>query len=259
MMSFRRTFLLVLYKLSDIIILFISLALALSLARNLDMRSNLIDSFHTGMTVRQFIANLTDFFHAGMNVKDFIAIIIVAISWHILFRLIGLYETTRFRRKFKVYTDILKATFLGTFIISVIANAFYEIKVISYFVLVFWVSATTLTILMRMSMRMILHIMRAKGLNLRNMVVVGINEKAIRFVKKIRKHKDIGYNIVGFVDNECIANGEPVALLSDLNHFEDILNRQVIDEVVIALPAHSFYREISKILYQCAEQGLFLP
>jgi exopolysaccharide biosynthesis polyprenyl glycosylphosphotransferase len=193
-----------------------------------------------------------------MTVIDFMAIIIAAISWHILFRLIGLYETTRLRRKFKVYIEILKATSLGTVIISVIANAFYAIMVISYFILIFWVSATTLTILTRMSMRMLLHIMRNRGRNLRNIVVVGTNEKARQFVKEIRERKDIGYHVIGFVDNECAADGEAITILSDLNHFENVLNKQVIDEVVIALPAHSFYREIREVLSQCAEQGIIV-
>ena len=138
-MFFRRALLITLYKLSDIVILFCSLALALSIAGNLDRPSN-----------------LTDFFPTGMTVMDFTAIIIAAVSWHILFQLIGLYETTRFRRRFKEYIDILKATSLGTFIISVIANIFYAIMVKSYFVFVFWVSATILTILMRMMMRLFL-------------------------------------------------------------------------------------------------------
>lgn len=238
-MSFRRNLLLALYRLSDIVIVFCSLTLAVGISDYLNKSSI-----------------PTNLFSVRITVKDFIFIIFTTAIWHYTFLFIGLYKTRRFGRRFEEYMDILKATSMGTFFISFIASLFYTGLINSCFVFAFWISGTTFTITTRMSMRLILHIMRAKGRNLRNMVVVGTNEKAIRFVKEIRKHKDIGYNIIGFVDNECIANGEPVALLSDLNHFEDILNRQVIDEVVIALPAHSFYKEISKILYQCGEQGI---
>jgi len=255
-MFFRRTLLLTIYKLSDIVILFCSLAIALSIAGNLDRPSNLTDFFPAGMTVRDFIANLTDFFPAGITFRDFIAIIIAAVSWHILFRLIGLYETKRFGRRFKEYIDILKATSLGTFIISVIVNIFYAIMVKSYFVFVFWVSATILTISTRMTVRLILIAVRYRGRNLRHIVVLGTNERAVRFAEKIRAHKEMGYNILGFVDNKCMVEAERMGLLSDLTHFSEVLDRHVVDEVVIALPIRSFYREINEVLGLCEEHGL---
>ena len=255
-MFFRRALLITLYKLSDIVILFCSLALALSIAGNLDRPSNLTDFFPTGMTVRHFIANLTDFFPVGMTVMDFTAIIIAAVSWHILFQLIGLYETTRFRRRFKEYIDILKATSLGTFIISVIANIFYAIMVKSYFVFVFWVSATILTISMRMMMRLFLIAVRYRSRNLRHVVVLGTNERAVRFAEKIGAHKEMGYDILGFVDNECKCETERIELLSDLYHFSEVLDQHVVDEIIIALPIQSFFSEIMEVLGLCEEQGI---
>ena len=229
MMSFRRNILLALYKLSDIVILFCSLTLAVGVSDYLNKS-----------------LSPTNLFSARITVKDFIFIIFAAVIWHYTFQFIGLYKTRRFGRRFEECMDILKATSMGTFFISFIASLFYTGLINSCFVFAFWISGTTFTITTRMSMRLVLYIMRAKGRNLRNMVVVGTNERARRFVEKIRERKDIGYNIIGFVDNECVANGEPVALLSDLNNFEDVLNRQVIDEVVIALPAYSFYTDIRK-------------
>ena len=239
MMSFRRTLLLALYKLSDIVILFCSLTLAVGVSDYLNKS-----------------LSPTNLFSVRIAVKDFVFTMFAAVIWHYTFQFIGLYKTRRFGRKFEECMDILKATSMGTFFISFLASLFYIELLNSCFVFAFWISGMTFTMTTRMSMRLILHIMRAKGLNLRNMVVVGTNEKARRFVKKIRERKDIGYNIIGFVDNECVTNGEPVALLSDLNHFEDVLNRQVIDEVVIALPAYSFYTDIRKILFLCGEQGI---
>ena len=238
-MVYRRILLVVLYKLSDIVILFCSLTLAVGISDYLNKSSI-----------------PTNLFSVRITVKDFIFIIFAAVIWHYTFRFIGLYKTRRLGRRFEEFMDILKATSMGTVFISFIASLFYTELINSCFVFAFWISGTTFTLTTRISMRLILHIMRAKGRNLRNMVVVGTNEKARRFVKKIRERKDIGYNIIGFVDNECVTNGEPVALLSDLNHFEDVLNRQVIDEVVIALPAYSFYTDIRKILFLCGEQGI---
>jgi exopolysaccharide biosynthesis polyprenyl glycosylphosphotransferase len=105
-------------------------------------------------------------------------------------------------------------------------------------------------------MRLILIAVRYRGRNLRHIVVLGTNERAVRFAEKIRAHKEMGYNILGFVDNKCKAEAERMELLSDLDHFSEVLDRHVVDEVVIALPLQSFYREIREVLGLCEEQGL---
>jgi exopolysaccharide biosynthesis polyprenyl glycosylphosphotransferase len=233
-MFFRRTLLLTLYKLSDIVILFCSLALAIGIGG------------YPGKP-----SSLTDLLSARMTVRDFIVITVAIFTWYIFFRLIGLYETKRFARRLEECIDILKATFLGTCVIGGITGLFYPGLHNSYFILVFWVSAAILTITARMTLRLILIAVRYRGRNLRHIVVLGTNERAVRFAEKIRAHKDMGYNILGFVDNEFVAKGEHTELLSDLDRFSE-----VVDEVVVALPMPSFYRETREILGLCEEQGI---
>lgn len=238
-MMFRRALLLILYKLSDIIILFCSLTLAIG-----------IDGY-PGKPL-----NLIDLLSARMTVRDFIVITVATFTWHIFFRLIGLYETKRFGRRLEECIDILKATSLGTCFISGLASLFYPGFFNSYFIFVFWVSGTILTITARMAMRLILSMVRYRGRNLRHMVVLGTNERARQFAEKIQARQDMGYNIIGFVDNECVTKGEHVELLSDIDHFPEVLDRHVVDEVVIALPSQSFYSEIREVLGLCEEQGI---
>jgi len=201
-------------------------------------------------------SSLTNFLSVRLTVREFIFTVIATAIWHYTFRLIGLYETKRFERKVKECMDILQATSLGTFLISCIVGILYQGVLNSYFVFTFWASATIFTITTRMTMRLILIMVRHRGRNLRLMVIVGSNERARRFVKKIRERKDTGYHIIGFVDNECVTNGEYIELLSDLNHFSDVLNRHVVDEVVIALPVQHFYSEMREIVRLCGEQGI---
>lgn len=238
-MFFRRALLLTLYKFSDIVILFCSLSLAIGIGG------------YPGKPL-----NLTDLLSARMTVRDFIVITVAIFTWHIFFRLIGLYETKRFGRRLEECIDILKATSLGTCVISGIASLFYHGLLNSHFVFVFWASATFLTISTRMTMRLFLIAVRYRGRNLRHIVVLGTNERAVRFAEKIRAHKEMGYNILGFVDNKCKAEAERMELLSDLEHFSEVLDRHVVDEVVIALPIQSFYSEIREALSLCEEQGL---
>ena len=238
-MFFRRAILTTLYKLSDIVILFCALALVIVIGCNLCWPSNLADLFSTVMTIR-----------------DFIVITVVILIWHIVFRFIGLYETKRFGRRLEECIDILKATSLGTCVISGIVSIFYPWLLNTYFIFIFWVSTAIMTISTRMAMRMILVTMRYMGKNLRHIVIVGTNKQAVRFAKKIRAHKDMGYNILGFVDKECKSDGERMEMLSDFEHFSEVLDRHVVDEVIVALPIKSFYSEINAVMGLCEEQGI---
>ena len=238
-MFFRRALLLTLYKLSDIVILLCSLAMAVGIGYDLYKPSNLADLFPTGMTAR-----------------DFIVLTVAIFTWYIFFLLIGLYETKRFGRRLEEVLDILKATSLGTCLISGIVSFFYLGLLNGYFIFVFWVSATILTISTRMTMRLILIAVRYRGRNLRHVVILGTNERAVWFAEKIRAHKEMGYDILGFVDKECEVEAGRMELLSDLDHFSEVLDRHVVDEVIIALPIQFFYTEIREVLGLCAEQGI---
>lgn len=234
-MFFRRTILLIIYKLSDIVILLCSLALAVGIGVY-EGKSALLST--------------------RMTVLDFIFITAAIFIWHIFFRLTGLYETKRFGRRLDECLDILKATSLGTCVISSIASLLYTGVLSSYFIVLFWVSAAILTISTRMTMRLILMAVRYKDRNQRHVVILGTNERAVRFAEKIREHKEMGYNVLGFVDNECRTEAERTNLISDFDHFSEVLNRHVLDEVVVALPMQSFRREISEVLMLCEEQGV---
>lgn len=238
-MFFRRTFLLIIYKLSDIVILLFSLGLASDIGG------------YAGNPL-----SLKAFFSTRMTVMDLVFIAVAIFTWHVSFRRIGLYEAKRFGWSYEEYLDVLKATSLGTCIIGGIASFFYTELLNSYFIVVFWVSAAIFTILTRLTMRLILFALRYKGRNLRHIVILGTNERAVRFAENIRTHKEMGYNVLGFVDNECRSGEEQMDLISDFDHFSKVLEQHVLDEVVVALPMHSFYSEIKKVVMLCEEQGV---
>jgi exopolysaccharide biosynthesis polyprenyl glycosylphosphotransferase len=200
--------------------------------------------------------DLIHVFSKWLTVQDFMAIIFGGLIWHIIFQLMGLYETKRFSWNLEESIDVLKATALGTFILSGIAIIFYPWVFNTSFIFIFWTSTTILTVFIRMIMRLILIIFRYRGRNLRHIIIVGTNERGWRFADHIMAHKEMGYHILGFVDKEYKAEPGQVEMLSDLDHFSEVLNQYIVDEVIIALPLRSFYDEIMKVLELCKEQGL---
>jgi exopolysaccharide biosynthesis polyprenyl glycosylphosphotransferase len=94
------------------------------------------------------------------------------------------------------------------------------------------------------------------------MLIVGTNPRAIQFAREIETKPELGYQIIGFVDDDYPENGEfkksGYALLSNFNDFQSFLRNHVVDEVVISLPIKSLYDQASRIVTLCEEQGIIV-
>ena len=122
-----------------------------------------------------------------------------------------------------------------------------------------------MTILLRFGMRTMLKALRRRGHNLRHILIVGTNRRAIKFASEIEAKPELGYIVAGFVDEPdrrdvckaCAAfKHTNYRVVSDVNGLSAYIRKNVVDEVVVALPVKSFYQEISRIINICAEQGV---
>ena len=88
------------------------------------------------------------------------------------------------------------------------AAIFLRIRMVTpLFILLFWVASTLAGAASRVLLRSVLAGIRRRGRNLREMVVVGTNPRAIRFARKIESSPELGYRIAGFVDGPWAGHG----------------------------------------------------
>ena len=183
MNNFRRQLLLNALKLFDVCLMVVCFALA-TLA--------VTQSSHTG--------SLSEFLSLRVKVGNFLIFGMFLLSWHIIFSSFGIYASHRLSRRRDEMVDILKAASLGTFIVLVAAVLFHIRMATPMFLVVFWVSTAVTTTGSRLLLRVFLGGVRSHGRNLRNMLIVGTNQRAMDFAKKIDTKPALGYRIVGFVD-----------------------------------------------------------
>jgi exopolysaccharide biosynthesis polyprenyl glycosylphosphotransferase len=92
------------------------------------------------------------------------------------------------------------------------------------------------------------------------MLIVGTNERAVRFCKKIESHPELGYRLVGFVENSWKGNPEfedsGYRIVTDFDGFSSFVRENVVDEVVVCLPVKSYYNQILSISRTCEEHGI---
>ena len=107
-----------------------------------------------------------------------------------------------------------------------------------------------------------LKVLRLRGKNLRYVVIVGTNARAIAFARKIESQPELGYRLMGFVDESWEDleqfKSSGYLLVSNFAGFASYIRTHVIDEVVVALPVQSFYQQSSQLIAMCEEQGILV-
>ena len=130
------------------------------------------------------------------------------------------------------------------------------------FMFIFWILSTSMIICSRLLLRFILAMIRLLGRNLRYMLIVGTNPRAVQFARNIESKPELGYKIAGFVDEKWPGIGEfqkaGYTLRADLDTFAALIRKSVVDEVVMALPMKSFYEQQARIASACQEQGIIV-
>jgi exopolysaccharide biosynthesis polyprenyl glycosylphosphotransferase len=206
--------------------------------------------------------SLAAFFSIRIRLLNLLVFFALFYSWHLIFSSFGLYGSRRLGVGTGEALVVLKATSAGTLLLG-FAAALTEARTITpTFLALFWIASTASTILCRLAMREILKRARGRGRNLRNMLIVGTNPRAVEFARDIESRPELGYRIVGFADEEWLglrefgSNGH--AIVCDLEHFSGFLREGIVDEVAIALPMKSFYSQAACIVAVCREQGVIV-
>jgi exopolysaccharide biosynthesis polyprenyl glycosylphosphotransferase len=195
-----------------------------------------------------------------VKIQNFAIFFLLVIAWHILFRVSGLYASRRLADRRGEMFDVIKATSLGTLMILGGATIFRIRMVTPLFLVVFWLVTTSTVACSRIALRATLALLRKRGRNLRDIVIVGTNERALEFARRLVSRPELGYRIIGFVDQDWQAadriRSSGHAMACDLGNFPRFLRTNVVDEVVVALPFRSMHDEASRIAALCEEQGV---
>jgi exopolysaccharide biosynthesis polyprenyl glycosylphosphotransferase len=206
------------------------------------------------------VVSFSDFLSMRIRIQNFALFFCFLVIWHGVFSLFGLYHSRRFSTRLNEATDVIRAVSVGT-LVFIVASIFLNIQLATpLFFLVFYVGSCSITIIGRLVLRYILEWFRLKGRNLRHMLIVGTNRRAVEFAQKIEERPELGYKLVGFVDDPWAGMRRVMkkgyALVSDFKNFQSFLRDHVVDEVVIFLPMKSLYDQASGILALCEEQGI---
>ncbi len=178
------------------------------------------------------------------------AILIVA------YQLDGVYRFPRGRSwLFEVY-GIINGTTTGI-ILMVVGFFFYRPYFFSR--LIFLYAMVLIVVLLgfsRLLKNILLGLLRERGIGVRRVLIVGAGEVGRMFMRTIVAQPGLGYQIMGFVDDDPEKSHSEIGRfkgLGDIDQLPRIIQNEEIDEVIVTLP-WMYHRKILNIMAQCQRQ-----
>jgi exopolysaccharide biosynthesis polyprenyl glycosylphosphotransferase len=187
--------------------------------------------------------------------------------WHYSLVSAGAYRSYRtLGKKRQIFALVKGATFVAGWAALWLALSGLETPVsLNSFLLeigLFWAFGITGMIASRMGARLVTRYLRRRGRNLRNLLVVGTNSRAVAVADSLLADKNFGYQLVGFVDDCWHYEGAPEhyksMLVGQTGDTLQLLRDLELDEVIVALPIASHYQLTERIISWCRQQGILV-
>jgi exopolysaccharide biosynthesis polyprenyl glycosylphosphotransferase len=217
----------------------------------------------TVLVVRaQNVASLTAFLAMRTRVSNFFIFIGVLFVYHAVFVRLRLYRSRRLSNNLAEIADILAADTIATVCFALVAVLFSIKMLTPAFLAIFWAMNAAVLCSSRLILRTALASIRARGSNLRHLVVFGTNSRAVAFARKVLDSPELGYRLLGFVDDDWPGmqdfNQSGFKVVCDFAGLPDFLRKNVVDEAVIYLPFSSFYPYWSEAARLCTHNGIMV-
>lgn len=179
--------------------------------------------------------------------------------WPMVFYFHGLYQIRRGRSRVDEVLTLVVAVLLATVLLSVVI-AWYRppaapgsTEYFTYsraFIGLFALADLVLVATSRMMLREALRRIRLSGHNLQRILIVGAGALGREITHKILLHRDMGFEVVGFLDDDPGKAGTEISgvpVLGALRQAEEVLAAHNIDQVFIALPLEAYKKMLHMI------------
>ena len=182
---------------------------------------------------------------------------ITAVMWPTVFYFQGLYQHRRLRSRFDELLRVVLAVMLATVLLTAFLT-FYRPSDFTYsrlFLPIFAAIDAIMVSVTRWLISDVLRRIRRSGGNLQKVLVIGAGELGKRLVESLQAHREYGFSIVGFLDDDPgkqqrKIHGVPV--LGTTQDLEAIAGGQRIDQVMIALPMAAHHRVV-QLIRRCGQ------
>jgi exopolysaccharide biosynthesis polyprenyl glycosylphosphotransferase len=192
-----------------------------------------------------------------VSIGHFVMLALCCVAWNAVFSFCGLYEWQHVRSALDLFGRVVLATGCSALIGGqVIASEWHHGHLLRNAVS-FWLIGGVCLLALRAVLAGFHVYVRPRFRQSKEVVVVGSGSRVGRVCQELLAHPEWDYKFLGFVDpNRWTASGAGERVVGRVNDLEEILMKQVVDEVVIALSAKSQYESIEKTIAICQRVGV---
>lgn len=179
----------------------------------------------------------------------------VSLGLLLIYRLEGIYSFVRGRSWLEEMYALLTATFTG---IVILVFVFFFFRPQYYSRLIYLYAGILIVILLtleRVTLRIILSLLRGRGIGVDRALIVGCGDTGRAILRSVVAQPGLGYRVEGFVDDDSARTSlGPFPFLGTTDALPGILQEHRIDEVIVTLPWHA-RDKIIRILDVCELAG----
>jgi len=170
----------------------------------------------------------------------------------------GLYYRSRSLSRMREFIGIARGVSLS--VIILMAGSFLIKEDFSRpFMVVFWILLIVMLDFSRYLVRWVQGNFLKKGYNVIRAVIVGSDETGQMVLNKVTKYPQMGYKIIGYVDDEAAGNRAELPqnypFLGTMDRITRIINKYKVDEIFLAKPEMD-HRQILNLLVRCEREGV---
>jgi exopolysaccharide biosynthesis polyprenyl glycosylphosphotransferase len=205
----------------------------------------------------KYIGNPLQLLSARMTVGHFLVLAFCWMIWRTIFYYCGLYSWQHIQSAKEVVGRVIVATGVSSLVAGqVIASEWHHGHLLRIS-LYCWLASMCCALTSRAAIGSFQIYVRPHLRRTRNAVIVGGGERAARACEELRVHTEWDYRILGFVDSTVVEDlGLNEKVLGRISDLEDILMREVVDEVIVALSIKSHYSTIERVIAVCERVGI---
>lgn len=204
--------------------------------------------------IEQMPGGLEEFLVVRLTVKNLLLLVGFVVLWPLAFAAFSLYDPDAVSSRVGELGRIAAACAVAatSTLVLVLTS---ESGAFSWTIVpLFWFGSVGAIFVFRSLARRIIG--RAKARHRRRILIVGSGARALSLFRTLATMADV--EVVGFMDSSPRVHHDEIRsrFLGPLRDLEGLLMREVIDEVLIALPIRSCYRKVQRVITVCERMGV---
>jgi putative colanic acid biosynthesis UDP-glucose lipid carrier transferase len=161
--------------------------------------------------------------------------------WYFSAKTTDLYDDFRSRSFAYEIIPISKVIIIHSVLITVFVFYYYNAdKFPRTFISLYTLLVLVIIPIQKFAQRRVRRNALRKGFNSRNVLVIGAGEVGLNFYKMVNDYPHYGYRVAGFLDDEVKSSLNGL-YLGSLTNIQQVLDKHLIDDVVVALPNDASY------------------